>query len=587
MTLAPASRPGQPAHPQLPRLVPRTPRIDPDLLDPALPAWLRRVLAARIAAPEELDLGLGALPRPATLAGIEGATALLAQALAERRRILVVGDFDADGATSTALAVLALRACGGSVDFLVPNRFEYGYGLTAEIVALAGQRDPELIVTVDNGISSLAGVGAAQAAGIRVLITDHHLPGRALPAADAIVNPHLPGCRFPSQALAGVGVIFYVLAALRAELKSRDWFGAQGLAEPVLADWLDLVALGTVADVVPLDRVNRILVHQGLLRIRAGRARPGLLALLAQANRDHRRAVAADLGFAAGPRLNAAGRLDDMSIGIRCLLADSAAEAHGLAAQLDELNRDRRALESRMRREAEAQLTDDPGLAGDPPWGLCLYDPHWHQGIVGLVAGRVRERLHRPVIAFADAGGGELKGSARSIPGLHIRDALALVAARHPGLLGRFGGHAAAAGMALAAADLDAFAAAFDGVVRELLTAEDLELVLAHDGELAAGELSLANARLLRDAGPWGQQFPEPVFVGEFSVVDARAVGEVHLKLRLAAAAGAEPLDAIAFNALEVGQQPQLADRIRILYRLDVNCFRGVERLQLVIDHLC
>jgi len=586
MAVAPASRRGQPADPRLPRLVPRTPRVDPELLDPALPAWLRRVQAARIAAPEELDLSLGALPPPGTLSGIESAAALLARALAEHWRILVVGDFDADGATSTALTVLVLRACGGSVDFLVPNRFEYGYGLTPEIVALASQRDPDLIVTVDNGISSLAGAGAAQAAGIRVLITDHHLPGRELPVADAIVNPHLPGCRFPSKALAGVGVIFYVLAALRAELKRRNWFGDRGLAEPVLADWLDLVALGTVADVVPLDRVNRTLVHQGLQRIRAGRARPGLLALLAQANRDHRRAVAADLGFAAGPRLNAAGRLDDMSIGIRCLLAESAAEAHGLAAQLDELNRDRRALEARMRREAEAQLTD-PSLAEDPPWGLCLYDPDWHQGIVGLVAGRVRERLHRPVIAFADAGGGELKGSARSIPGLHIRDALALVAARHPELLGRFGGHAAAAGMALAAADLDAFAAAFDGVVRELLTPEDLELALAHDGELPAEELSLANARLLRDAGPWGQHFPEPVFLGEFLVVDARAVGEVHLKLRLAADPGREPLDAIAFNVLEAGQQPQLAERIRILYRLDVNCFRHTERLQLVVDHLC
>ncbi len=577
-----SSRPVEPA----PRLARRPLRIDPDRLDPAVPAWLRRVQAARVAGPDDLERSLAALPPPGALAGIEDAVALLARALVRGARILVVGDFDADGATSTALAILALRACGGVVDFLVPNRFEYGYGLTPEIVALARQHEPDLIVTVDNGISSLAGVRAAQAAGIQVLVTDHHLPGNELPPADAIVNPNLPDCRFPSKALAGVGVVFYVLAALRAELKERDWFNSRRIPEPVLADWLDLVALGTVADVVPLDRVNRILVHQGLLRIRRGRARPGLLALLALANRDHRRVVAADLGFAAGPRLNAAGRLDDMGIGIHCLLAESTAEAHHLAVQLDTLNRDRRALEGQMRREAEAQLTD-VGCAPDSRWGLCLYDPAWHQGVVGLVAGRIRERLHRPVIAFADAGGGELKGSARSIPGLHIRDALDLVAARHPGLLGRFGGHAAAAGLALAAADLDAFAAAFDDVVRQLLTPEDLELVRVHDGELGPETLSLESAQLLRDAGPWGQHFPEPCFFGEFHVVNARPVGEVHLKLQLLAKPDLEPLDAIAFNALEDGAPPVIGEQIRILYRLDVNAFRGIERLQLVIEHLC
>ncbi|MFZ5655019.1 MAG: single-stranded-DNA-specific exonuclease RecJ [Pseudomonadota bacterium] len=561
-------------------------RLDPETLDPALPAWLRRVRAARVDAPQDLELGMAALPEPDSLRGIDAAATLLERALALGQRILVVGDFDADGATSTALAVLALRACGATaVDFLVPNRFEYGYGLTPEIVALAAARRPDLLLTVDNGISSLAGVEAARAAGIRVLITDHHLPGRTLPAADAIVNPHQPGCGFPSRALAGVGVMFYVLAALRARLRRSGWFAARGIAEPALADWLDLVALGTVADVVPLDRVNRILVHQGLLRIRAGRARAGLLALFALANRDHRRAVAADLGFAAGPRLNAAGRLDDMSLGIRCLLAEDPAEAHGLAVQLDELNRDRRLLEEQMRREAEAQLAALE-FAADPPWGLCLYDPTWHQGIVGLVAGRVRERLHRPAIAFAAAGGGELKGSARSVPGLHIRDALDLVAARNPGLLGRFGGHAAAAGLTLEAGALETFATAFDAVVRELLAPEDLELALLHDGALPAAALTLDSARLLRDAGPWGQHFPEPCFLGEFQVLDARVVGATHLRLRLVAEGGAEPLDAIAFNALEEGAAPTRSSTIRILYRLDVNHFRGTERLQLVVERL-
>jgi len=569
------------ADPQALRLRPLL--ADPEAFDPQLPPWLRRIQAARVAAPADLDLDLAALPPPA-LRGIEDAVALLAAALAAQQRILVIGDFDADGATSTALALLGLRACGGrQVDFLVPNRFEYGYGLTPEIVALAATRAPDLIVTVDNGISSSAGVAAARAAGIGVLITDHHLPGAELPAADAIVNPNQPGCGFRHKGLAGVGVMFYVLAALRARLQANGWFAAPGRAAPVLADLLDLVALGTVADVAPLDRLNRILVHQGLRRIRAGRARPGLLALLALANRDPRHATAADLGFAAGPRLNAAGRLDDMSLGIRCLLAESGAEAHGLAAQLDELNRDRRAIEAQMQREAELQL-DRLRLGDDLPWGLCLFDPDWHQGVVGLLAGRVRERSQRPVIAFA-AAGDELKGSARSIPGLHIRDALERVAARRPGLIRRFGGHAAAAGLTLAAGNFDDFALAFDAVARELLTPEDLELRLLHDGELAPDQLDLDSARLLAAAGPWGQHFPEPVFVGEFRVLEARAVGGTHLRLRLAAGTAAEGIDAIAFNALEEGEQPAVAASIQALYRLDVNRFRGEERLQLRIEH--
>ena len=551
-----------------------------------LPPWLRRVYAARAVDPEDLDLDLGWLPPAAGLRGIDAALDLLSDALRHQSRLLVVGDFDADGATSSALAVLGLRALGfARVDFLVPNRFEYGYGLTPEIVALAQTRAPELIITVDNGISSIAGVAAARAAGIRVLVTDHHLPGPSLPAADAIVNPNQPGCGFPHKALAGVGVMFYLLAALRGRLKAEGELTARGIPEPVMADWLDLVALGTVADVVPLDRLNRTLVHQGLRRIRAGRCRPGVLALLEVAGRDHRHAVAADLGFAAGPRLNAAGRLDDMSLGIRCLLADDAAEARTLAAQLDELNRDRRAIEARMQSEA-AEHVARLALDEDLPWGLCLYDPGWHQGVVGLLAGRVRERVHRPVIAFADGSDGELKGSARSLPGLHIRDALEAVAARNPGLIGRFGGHAAAAGLALPAANLAAFAAAFDALVREWLKPGDLELELLHDGELDAADLTLENALRLDAAGPWGQHFPEPCFHGEFRVQDLRVVGSVHLKLTLSPLADDRLLDAIAFNAVAAGAQPELPERIRILYRLDVNRFRGAANLQVLVDRI-
>ena len=551
-----------------------------------LPQWLRRIYAARAATPDALDLQLGWIPPATGLRGIEAALELLVAALQRQSRLLIVGDFDADGATSTALAVLGLRALGfAQVDFLVPNRFEYGYGLTPEIVALAQTRNPDLIITVDNGISSIAGVAAAQDAGIRVLVTDHHLPGRVLPAADAIVNPNQPECRFPHKALAGVGVMFYLLAALRGRLKAEDWFARQGIAEPAMADWLDLVALGTVADVVPLDRLNRTLVHQGLRRIRAGRCRPGVLALLEVAGRDHRHVVAADLGFAAGPRLNAAGRLDDISLGIRCLLADDIALARSLAAQLDELNRDRRAIEAQMQREATEHVARLQ-LDEDLPWGLCLYDPGWHQGVVGLLAGRVRERVHRPVIAFADGNNGELKGSARSIPGLHIRDALDAVAARHPDLIGRFGGHAAAAGLALAAENFAAFATAFDAVVREWLVPADLALEIFHDGEVPAAELTIENAHHLRAAGPWGQHFPEPCFHGEFRVRDARVVGATHLKLTLSPLADDRLLDAIAFNAVVAGEKPQLPECIRIVYRLDVNRFRGAESLQLLVEHI-
>lgn len=557
----------------------------------ALHPLLARVYRNRgVRSDAELALELGRLTAPTELAGIASAQVLLADAIAAGDPILVIGDFDADGATSSALAVLALRAMGADVDFLVPNRFEYGYGLTPEIVAVASQRGPRLLVTVDNGISSLEGVAAARAAGMRVVITDHHLPGSQLPPADAIVNPNQPGCGFPSKYLAGVGVIFYVLSALRSELRRRGWFdAAAGRREPNLADYLDLVALGTVADVVPLDHCNRILVRQGLARIRAGRARPGILALLEVARRDRSRVVASDLGFMVGPRLNAAGRLDDMSIGIQCLLTDDPARAREMAAELDTLNRDRRGIEQSMQREAMASLDALQLNDGDElPWGLCLYRPDWHQGVIGILASRIKDRYHRPVIAFADADDDStIKGSARSIPGLHIRDALDTVAARHPGLLSKFGGHAMAAGMSLRRNDLDAFTTAFDQVVREQLQESDLTAVLWSDGELTAAELTLDAASHLRDAGPWGQQFPEPAFDGVFRIVQQRAIGDGrHLKLVLSPEQ--EPallLDAVAFN-IDTAHWPNSAvERVRAVYKLDVNVWRGNASVQLLLDY--
>jgi single-stranded-DNA-specific exonuclease len=556
---------------------------------------LARAYAARgIRDPADLDLSLGRLLPPDELAGAERAAARLAAALEAGERILFVGDFDADGATSCALGVRALRAFGAAhVDFLVPNRFEYGYGLSPEIVALAEARRPDLLVTVDNGIASIAGVAAARARGMDVIVTDHHLPGEELPDATVIVNPNQPACAFPSKHLAGVGVVFYLLLALRRRLRDSGWFAARGIDEPRLADFLDLVALGTVADVVPLDRNNRILVQGGLARIRAGRASPGVAALLAVAGRDPRRAVASDLGFAVGPRLNAAGRLDDMSVGIACLLSDDPGEAHGLAAQLDQLNRDRRLIEHDMQAEALALLAAREGDLAEPPLALAIYEPGWHQGVIGILASRIKDRVHRPVIAFADAeteaggSGAMLKGSARSIPGVHIRDVLANLDNRHPGLIDRFGGHAMAAGLSLPREHLDAFAAALVEEVARLAADVELEAVLESDGELAPTELELGLARSLRDAGPWGQHFPEPLFDGRFAVKNQRIVGERHLKLALAPAAAPErTVDAIAFN-IDPGAWPDPAVlHLDIAYRLDVNAWRGEERVQLIVEHL-
>lgn len=566
-------------------------RVSDPVAADACPAGLHpllwRIYRSRgVRAADELERELSALIPPERMAGTDDAVAALAGALEDGRRILVVGDFDADGATSCALAVLALRAFGhAAVDFLVPNRFTFGYGLTPEIVDHARERAPDLLVTVDNGISSVAGVAAANALGWEVVVTDHHLAGTQLPAARALVNPNLAGNPFPSKALAGVGVIFYVMLALRGHLRGTGWFSRRGIAEPNMADFLDLVALGTVADVVPLDRNNRILVHHGLMRIRSGRCRPGITALLRIAGRNPARVQAADMGFFVGPRLNAAGRLDDMSRGIACLLTDDPEQALALATELDRLNRERRDIEDGMKQQAEELLATIAGE--DPeslPWGLCLYQPEWHQGVIGILASRIKERYQRPVIAFAAAGDGLLKGSARSIPGLHIRDALDEVAVRAPGLLEKFGGHAMAAGMSIAGERFTEFATVFDEVVRTHLAPDDLRAVIHSDGAVAASELTLETARAIVDGGPWGQGFPEPMFDDRFEVVDSRVVGDRHWKLKVRPVSGRDTFDAIAFNGVE--KLPVLPQVVHAAYRLDENEWQGRVRLQLRFEHL-
>lgn len=561
-------------------------RLLPDQLPElqGVPPLLTRIYAARgVRHARELDTGLKQLEPYHSLKGIEAAVTLLLDAIEQQQRVLIVGDFDADGATATATAVLGLRMLGAQdVHYLVPNRFGYGYGLSPELVAATVPLQADVLITVDNGISSVDGVAAAQAAGMRVLVTDHHLPGEVLPQADAIVNPNQPGCMFPSKALAGVGVMFYVLLALRARLRELGHFDHRPV--PNLAELLDLVALGTVADVVPLDANNRILIQQGLARIRAGRTRPGIRALVEAGRRTLSQLVATDLGFIVGPRLNAAGRMDDMSIGIECLLAEDQATAVQLAQRLEELNRQRKAVEQDMRQDVEQQLQalDMQEL----PFGLCVYQPDWHQGVTGILAARLKEQHHRPVIAFADAGDGLLKGSARSVAGLHVRDALEAVASRNPGLIVKFGGHAMAAGLTLAREHFDAFASAFDRHVRSCLTEDDLQGLWITDGQLQRDEFELELARQLRMAGPWGQQFPEPSFHGRFRLLSQRLVGERHLKLVLETEDGAVAVDGIAFNVdLQQWPNPTIhwAD---MAYRLDVNEFRGRESLQLMVEHL-
>ena len=548
---------------------------------------LRRIYLARgVRTADDLDLSLERLLPVSTLESIAAAVDLL---LAHRvaGRVLVIGDFDADGATSTALVVRALTAWGfAAVDFLVPNRFEFGYGLTPEIVRLAAGRAPSLIITVDNGISSGAGVAEARSRGIDVLITDHHLPGVELPAANVIVNPNLNGSLFKSRALAGVGVAFYAMAALKRRLDQERLTPA---GAPGAAEFLDLVALGTVADLVPLDANNRVLVSQGLKRIRAGRCAAGIRALLAIAGRALEGLIAADLAFGVAPRLNAAGRLDDMTIGIQCLLADDDETAGRLAGRLDELNHERRAIEARMQTEALAAVRclRDPGPRALQRSGVCLFDESWHQGVVGLVASRVKDRIRRPVIAFALAGDGQLRGSARSMPGIHVRDVLANLDARHPQLIGKFGGHAMAAGLTLERSRLDLFARAFDEEVAAWAALCGPSDAIETDGELTVEEIALETAHALRAGGPWGQSFPEPCFDGVFSIRSARVVGDRHLKMWLEFPRTGRSFDAIAFNHIEAESAFTLPEgSLQLVYRLDVNEYQGERRLQLLVDHV-
>ncbi len=557
------------------------------LSDSVHPA-IQRIYAARgVLTDMDAELGLKRLMPASGLKGLEDALTLLVFALENQQRILVVGDFDADGATSSALSVLALKALGaGHVDYLVPNRFEYGYGLTPEIVEVAVQRKPDLLVTVDNGISSVDGVAAAKAHGLKVLVTDHHLPGKTLPEADAIVNPNQPGCDFASKNLAGVGVIFYVMTALRTRLSELGWFDKQGIPTPNMADYLDIVALGTVADVVPLDQNNRVLVYNGLRRMQAGRCRPGIKALAEVAKRNLSNVVASDMGFAIGPRLNAAGRLDDMSHGIECLMEDNPGIAREMAVELDALNAERRTIEGGMQQEALYVLKQLHLDRASMPWGLCLYQKDWHQGVIGILASRIKERYNRPVIVFASAGNGELKGSARSIPGFHIRDALDAVASKHPEIISKFGGHAMAAGLSLKEEHYPAFQDAFDQEARRVLTEDDLRGEILSDGALNTEELDLPFAQVLRDAGPWGQAFPEPLFDNELEILDQRIVGEKHLKLVFGLPGSNRVIDGIAFNVDLAAWPNKKAKQAWVAYRLDINEFRGVQSPQLMVEEI-
>ncbi len=540
---------------------------------------LARLYAARgVCLPDEIETGLARLVPPAALKGCDEAAVLLADAIEQKRRMLVVADYDCDGATACAVAVRGLRMFGGQIDYLVPNRFEYGYGLTPEIVALAAQRasgKPELLITVDNGIASVEGVEAANALGIDVLVTDHHLPGDQLPAARAIVNPNQPGCEFPSKCIAGVGVMFYVLLALRAELRRRGAFG-DAFPEPRLDGLLDLVALGTVADVVKLDCNNRVLVAQGLQRIRKGKMQPGIAALFRAAARDARNASGFDLGFALGPRLNAAGRLSDMSLGIECLTTDDVGRAWELAQQLDTMNRERREIEAGMQQQA---LDDLSSIDPDGATTITLFNPAWHQGVIGIVAGRLKEKFHRPAFTFAlaDDSGRLVKGSGRSIAGFHLRDALDLISKREPGLIVKFGGHAMAAGLTLATADVPRFTAAFEAVGREWLTDDALSRTVETDGELEDAYFTPQFVEML-DAAVWGQGFPAPVFSGEFDVASQALVKDKHLKLQLMR--GRQRFNAIWFNHTDT-----LPARTTVAYRLASDTWNGVSRVQLIVEH--
>ncbi|AXD56162.1 single-stranded-DNA-specific exonuclease RecJ [Salmonella enterica subsp. enterica serovar Stanley] len=553
-----------------------------------LPPLLRRLYASRgVRSARELERSVKGMLPWQQLSGIDNAVEILYNAFREGTRIIVVGDFDADGATSTALSVLGMRALGcDNISYLVPNRFEDGYGLSPEVVDQAKARGAQLIVTVDNGISSYAGVAHAKTLGISVIVTDHHLPGDTLPDAEAIINPNLRDCEFPSKSLAGVGVAFYLMLALRTFLRDKGWFDERGIAPPNLAELLDLVALGTVADVVPLDANNRILTWQGLSRIRAGKCRPGIKALLEISNRDPQQLAASDLGFALGPRLNAAGRLDDMSVGVALLLCDNLGEARVLASELDALNQTRKEIEQGMQAEALILCEKLERSSETLPGGLAMYHPEWHQGVVGILASRIKERFHRPVIAFAPAGDGTLKGSGRSIQGLHMRDALERLDTLYPDLMIKFGGHAMAAGLSLEEHKFEQFQQRFGELVTEWLDPALLQGEVISDGPLSAAEMSMEVAQLLRDAGPWGQMFPEPLFDGRFRLLQQRLVGERHLKVMVEPVGGGPLLDGIAFNIDTTCWPDNGVREVELAYKLDINEFRGNRSLQIIIDDI-
>lgn len=571
----------------------RRPEPDLSLLPDSIPPILKRIYINRgITDVAQLETSARGLHSYQQLGGIDQAVELLFQAINEQKRIIIVGDFDADGATSSALSVLALRMLGSNnVDYLVPNRFEDGYGLSPEVVDQALELGAEMIMTVDNGVSSIEGVRYAKENGITVLVTDHHLPGQELPNVDAMVNPNLESCAFPSKALAGVGVAFYLMMALCVYMRKQNWFAQQGMQEPKLMELIDLVALGTVADVVPLDENNRILVHQGLQRIRAGKARPGIQALIEVAKRDARRLVASDFGFALGPRINAAGRLDDMSFGVELLMCNNIHAARRMASELDGLNQTRKEIEEGMKQEAMAFCERlQFGENSELPYGLALFQRDWHQGVIGILASRIKEKFHRPVIAFADGGEGTIKGSCRSIPGLHMRDALDFIDTQNPGLIIKFGGHAMAAGLTIKEQDFERFSRLFDEVVKKELDEAALKGVVMSDGELKPEEFSMNVAEQLRSGGPFGQAFPEPIFDGEFKVLHQKLVGEKHLKLMLEPLFKGHPtnvmIDGIAFN-VDLRRWPDASVKtVRLAYKLDVNEFRGNQSLQLMIDHI-
>lgn len=566
----------------------RSPLVEVDASLKQLHPLLQRIYSHRgISTYQEIDYRFSNLLRPDLLKGLDTALALLTESLQSKQRICIIGDFDADGATSTALAVKALTEFGAeNVSYIVPNRFEYGYGLTPEIVDLAATNKPDLIITVDNGISSIQGVERAKSLGIKVLVTDHHLPGNELPEAEAIVNPNQSECPFPSKNLAGVGVIFYLMSALRTHLQKLNWFEEKKIPLPNMAAFLDLVALGTVADVVPLDQNNRILVDQGLQRIRAGRVRPGILALIEIANRSITQLTSTDLGFALGPRLNAAGRLDDMSIGIQCLLSDSPYQAQALARELDNLNQERKSIESSMKVEAMSYLQALNLNEEALPAGVCVYKEDWHQGVIGILASRIKDKIHRPTIVFAQSDNGEIKGSARSVDGIHIRDVLDEIAVTHPGLIIKFGGHAMAAGLTMQEKLYQRFCQAFDQVVDKHAVDDQLAAKIYTDGGLSEQDINLSTAELIEKAGPWGQHFPMPLFDGVFFVVSVRVLANKHLKMIVAENEfSAHTFDAIWFNTdiAEFGQCEN--KKLHFVYSVNVNEFRGVKSVQLMVEH--